>query len=486
MFGFSTRRKFLVASSGCFFPKFSTSNNSQQQQFLSSSSSPSSSCCSSSCSFAGTVAPFVADAKRFQSVPGAASYKCSACGKAFRMPNALTHHITTKHGGDAQSIPLDSAGKPITTIGSTSTSSTTTATATTTPPAASNQQQTPTQTSPPQQQQPPSASSSTSSASSIPVPDPTGVSTDSPPASSQQQQISEEEFSKKSFVCTICQKPFRIEAALLHHYKAKHGIEQAGGSEIPAAPELSSEATTSTTQQQQSNLSNEAQTSTNPNEQTVSVNDVSQTMINTQQQQQQQQQASSASSAQYQIHNQQQQQQQQIQHATTASETVTAPLPPQYHLDVAPNAPEEREIAVHHACVNNITLLGAAQDAAVGYVFEDRVLQFVVATAFDSPAPGDPDRDFHTVRVYLKGGDSCKDDQTLVDNYFGKDIADQLMMMSSSSSSASGSNKNLPTKKVLVSGRLRMVPQYEPTTGRYYHFPVVQVQQGSGYVKLVE
>jgi hypothetical protein len=35
---------------------------------------------------------------------------------------------------------------------------------------------------------------------------------------------------------------------------------------------------------------------------------------------------------------------------------------------------------------------------------------------------------------------------------------------------------------VLVSGRLRLNPQYEPSVNKFYNFPVIQVHSPGGYV----
>ena len=96
--------------------------------------------------------------------------------------------------------------------------------------------------------------------------------------------------------------------------------------------------------------------------------------------------------------------------------------------------------------------MGTVQDVQEGYVFEDPVVQFTLVTDFQNPSPGDPDRDLHTVRVY-----GAEFGQT------AKKVLEE-------------------GKRVLVSGRLRLVPQFEAATNKYYHFPVVMVQSGCGSV----
>ena len=149
-----------------------------------------------------------------------------------------------------------------------------------------------------------------------------------------------------------------------------------------------------------------------------------------------------------------------------ASETIPQ-QPPQYHLDVAPNAPDEIEVAVHHRCVNHILLLGAVQDVQTGYVFEEPVCQFVLVTDFDGASPGEPDKDFHTVRVH------------------GEQFAAQIKEALTGPADAPEDPANLRHKRILVSGRVRVVPQYEPKTNKYYHFPVVQVNSGVGFVRVL-
>ena len=134
---------------------------------------------------------------------------------------------------------------------------------------------------------------------------------------------------------------------------------------------------------------------------------------------------------------------------------VSVPQAHEYHLDAAPNAPEEGEIAAHWRCVNNGVLIGEVQEVQDGFVFEDKVLQFVVVTQFENPFPGDPDRDYHTVRVY---GDE-----------FSQHVKEMLNGAS----------------RVMVTGRLRLVPQYEQSTNKFYHYPIIVVQPGSGTVMRV-
>lgn len=219
---------------------------------------------------------------------------------------------------------------------------------------------------------------------------------------------------KKLFVCTICQKTFRLEAALQHHYQAKHGMEMPSSSSNTTAGTH----TPAASQQKAGAFGLGASAFASSAEASAE--------------------SPSASFSQY-IHGQ----------------DANLPQAVQYHLDVAPNAPEEGDIAAHWRCVNHFIVSGPISDVQDGFVFEDRVLQFVVATDFDNPSPGDPDKDFHTVRIL---GEASV-------NYFKATLKDG--------------------DRVLVSGRLRLVPQFENSTNKYYHHPVVMVQEGGGHVALI-
>ena len=229
--------------------------------------------------------------------------------------------------------------------------------------------------------------------------------------------------SKTLFVGTVCQKGFRLEAALAHHYQAKHNMDMP--SATPAASATTSAATPAAGGASSTDASSSSTAASAPAATPSTAPPAAQGGGGGQ--------------------------------SYTHGSEATAPQPPQYHLDVAPNAPEESEIAAHARCVNHMMLVGQAQDVQQGFVFEEPVVQFVVATDFEGPAPGEPDRDFHTVRVFGEA--------------LGKQVTAQL---------AAGL-----APRVLVSGRLRLVPQYEQATTKYYHFPVVHVHEGSGFVRSV-
>lgn len=347
------------------------------------------------------------------STPDTPSFQCGECGKAFRLINALNHHIMTKHAGKAKAM-MNKGGK-LEEVNPEEIKNK--------PQGAMSQP-----TSPP----PSSSTSGTEAASTSPthssfpgipfspvggiglVGTPVGaashvVNTTTTAANSASgNALSDENTDKKTFVCTICQKTFRLEAALQHHYQAKHNMEMPTSSSssggASAQPVLQGGATTAG----------------------VGSVGFSHTEEET---------GRSAMGTQY-VHSQ---------------ETIL-PQAPQYHLDVAPNAPEEGEVAAHWRCVNHCVMLGVVQNIQEGFVFEDKVLQFTLITDFEGPSPGDPDKDFHTVRVF--------------DSDYSSRVKEQLR----------------DGEWFLVTGRLRMVPQYDGSMRKYYHYPVIQVHPGCGSV----
>ncbi|RNF13727.1 putative RNA-editing complex protein, partial [Trypanosoma conorhini] len=114
--------------------------------------------------------------------------------------------------------------------------------------------------------------------------------------------------------------------------------------------------------------------------------------------------------------------------------------------------PEEGDVAAHWRCVNHCVVLGPVQNIQEGYVFEEKVVQFTLITDFEGPSPGDPDKDFHTVRVF--------------DSSFCEQLKKELK----------------EGERFLVTGRLRMIPQYDGAMKKYYHYPVIQVHPGCGSV----
>lgn len=365
---------------------------------------------------------------------GTTMYQCGDCGKSFRLLNALNHHIMTKHAGNAKAMMMKDGKLEPVAASSGKGSSSSASPATTTAPGMTS-----------------SATAASSMAAGFPGvfspfgggavggtmgPVPPAATTAATATSTQNDTAlepgettgtgssssTEDDKSNKSvFVCTICQKTFRLEAALQHHYQAKHNI---------SAPSVSPSGSGTTGAAGGGDAAGKEGGSTNlggglksglSSSSTSSVADDAT--------------KAPVSMAEY-----------------VRQQEAELPSAPQYHLDVAPNAPEEGDVAVHWRCVNFCVLMGSLSDVTEGYVFEDHVLQFTVATHFEGPSPGDPDRDFHLVRVY--------------DENFWRPIKESLR----------------EGDTVLVNGRLRMVPQYDSTLRKYYHHPVVQVFPGSGLV----
>ncbi|EPY19292.1 RNA-editing complex protein [Strigomonas culicis] len=236
--------------------------------------------------------------------------------------------------------------------------------------------------------------------STVPAASPTATAADEPEGAGPSEGAEED---AQLFVCTVCQKTFRLQAALQHHYQAKHNMEMPSASAAAATGSAEAAAAASAPPQ--------------------SAEDATQGKVSVEEYVRQQ--------------------------------DGELPQAVQYHLDVAPGAPEEGDIAAHWRCVNSHLLMGPVQEIQEGYVFEDHVLQFTVATDFEGPAQGEPDKDFHTVRVHD-------------DAYWG-----------------ALRSKLKEGDVVVVSGRLRMVPQYDTLLKKYYHFPVVQVEPGAGCVTIV-
>nr|CCC49401.1 putative RNA-editing complex protein MP42 [Trypanosoma vivax Y486] len=334
----------------------------------------------------------------------AAMYQCSECGKTFRLFNALNHHIMTKHAGQAKAMiskegtleevrPEDAQPKQQATVHAQSVGAADTGGAT-----------------PVHSAFPGMACSPLGGPAAFGAPfnvkqAASNSEKGSPPSESA---VRDDDADKKLFVCTVCQKTFRLEAALQHHYQAKHNMEMPSTS-THAASSSSGSARTSVSGGGGGNAS----AAPRPSEES----------------------GKSTSGTQY-VHSQ---------------ETVL-PQAPQYHLDVAPNAPEEGEVAAHWRCVNHCVMMGKVQNIQEGYVFEDKVVQFTLITDFEGPSPGDPDKDFHTVRVFEEA--------------YSEQVRSRLK----------------EGESYLVTGRLRMVPQYDDSMKKYYHYPVIQVHPGSGSV----
>ncbi|RNE98319.1 RNA-editing complex protein [Trypanosoma conorhini] len=344
------------------------------------------------------------------------AYQCGECGKSFRLLNALNHHIMTKHAGHAKAMvlkegkleevkPDEAKRKPPQAAEATSAASTA--------PNGGTRPATHPSTGFPGMAYSPLGGAA---AFTTPFGVPSAAPLTSPAApgaaaasvangTGTENSVSDEDADKKLFVCTICQKTFRLEAALQHHYQAKHNMEM---------PTTSTSTTSTRAATQGSTTAGAANTIFGGN-----TADATKSTTGT--------------------------------HYVHSQESVL-PQAPQYHLDVAPNAPEEGDVAAHWRCVNHCVVLGPVQNIQEGYVFEEKVVQFTLITDFEGPSPGDPDKDFHTVRVF--------------DSSFCEQLKKELK----------------EGERFLVTGRLRMIPQYDGAMKKYYHYPVIQVHPGCGSV----
>lgn len=109
--------------------------------------------------------------------------------------------------------------------------------------------------------------------------------------------------------------------------------------------------------------------------------------------------------------------------------------------------------------INSVTLIGVAHDIQSGYVFEDAVTQFTVTTTSLDTTHADQEcvveKDHHTVRCFGE--------------VFAQDVRARVK------------EGNI----VCVNGRLRLNPQLEPSSNKYYYFPYIQVQPPHGQVSVV-
>ncbi|CUG94356.1 Hypothetical protein, putative [Bodo saltans] len=109
--------------------------------------------------------------------------------------------------------------------------------------------------------------------------------------------------------------------------------------------------------------------------------------------------------------------------------------------------------------INSVTLVGVVHDIQSGFVFEDAVTQFTLTTtSVDTTSSSQEcvvEKDHHTIRCY---GD-----------VFSAEIK----------------NKIKEGNVICVNGRLRLNPQLESGTNKYYYFPFVHVQPPNGQVSVV-
>jgi single-stranded DNA-binding protein len=109
--------------------------------------------------------------------------------------------------------------------------------------------------------------------------------------------------------------------------------------------------------------------------------------------------------------------------------------------------------------INSVTLVGVVHDIQSGFVYEDAVTQFTLTTtSIDTTNTSQEcvvEKDHHTIRCY---GDLF---------------------------SAETKNKIKEGNVVCVNGRLRLNPQLEGGSNKYYYFPFVHVQPPNGQVSVI-
>uniref|UniRef100_A0A7S4PAL3 C2H2-type domain-containing protein n=1 Tax=Paramoeba aestuarina TaxID=180227 RepID=A0A7S4PAL3_9EUKA len=206
------------------------------------------------------------------------------------------------------------------------------------------------------------------------------------------------------YTCNLCQKTFRLESALIHHMSFKHNQVMApgsiqptsGGADAPSeGPNVTTEDSTSREKTEEKPAgANDFVTPFSPNsEYAAKVRD--------------------------------------------AKKEAANKLPP-----------EEVTISCHASCVNTIVLVGRLIDLQIGFVWEERVLQFSIICPFPNPPAGESDRDVVVVRYYLG-----QEDTDAFEKYYRRIINDG--------------------KPVCVIGSLRMNPQMEKVNSKYYYYPFV-------------
>lgn len=109
--------------------------------------------------------------------------------------------------------------------------------------------------------------------------------------------------------------------------------------------------------------------------------------------------------------------------------------------------------------INSVTLVGVVHDIQSGFVYEDAVTQFTLTTtSIDTTSSSQEcvvEKDHHTIRCY---GDA-----------FSTEVKGKIK----------------EGNVVCVNGRLRLNPQLESGTNKYYYFPFVHVQPPNGQVSVV-
>ena len=222
------------------------------------------------------------------------------------------------------------------------------------------------------------------------------------------------------YTCTICQKTFRLESALIHHMSFKHNQVIAPGSVHPTTGTTPAPGPGGNKATQEETKLHENHDVTKP----AGPNDFV---------------SAFSSNSDY------------AEKIRDAKKESANKLPP-----------EEVTIACHSSCINTVVLVGHMVDIQIGFVWEDRVLQFSIICPFPNPPAGESDRDVVVVRYYL--GESREGEK--VEKDLRKIVKDG--------------------KPVCVIGNLRMNPQVEKVNSKYYYYPLVHVSPSSGSIQVLE
>lgn len=115
--------------------------------------------------------------------------------------------------------------------------------------------------------------------------------------------------------------------------------------------------------------------------------------------------------------------------------------------------PEEADISVHLSCVNQVVLVGKCHDVQKGFVQDVKVTQFTVHCPWEGSEP--PVGEAQTDKIVVRCGAGVNEEAVKVGSV------------------------------VCVIGQLRMNPQMESMSSKYYYFPIVTVTAASGSVTSV-
>ena len=238
------------------------------------------------------------------------------------------------------------------------------------------------------------------------------------------------------FKCSVCSKAFRIESALMHHIKTKHAGE--GHAIKMESVANSSEATPESRTVKSNDPSLINQMSKNSKFSTFLANSIKG--------------AATPAKVEESISATNKENANKCSMVPGASSLGQTP----YHIAVAPHAPAECELAVHSLCVNQITIVGEVISVTSGYALNSPALQISLATGSE---------EIHTIR--------CMGDKWF-NSYNQRSAAE----------SDSLDIYKIPNNgdRVCVLGQLKLIPQYEHSTKKYYHFPIICIMENNGFI----